>query len=95
MREQRAALLEAFAKDDFDAKQNLPAGGEPGRLRQWAERPIRFLELALPVLDAAQREQLAKRIEEGPPFGRGRGHGPRGHRAHPGRGGPPPKRAPE
>jgi hypothetical protein len=61
-RERHAAALEAFKRDDFDAAK-LPAFNRPPRDRLKAERVVRVLNLALPMLRPEQRVQLAKSIE--------------------------------
>jgi len=78
------AMIDAFAKDDFDAKANLP---EMPTGRMHGPGPARFVEslaIIVPLLDDAQRSTLADRIEQGPPdhMGPGRGYGEkRGHAA--------------
>ena len=61
-RERHLAALEAFKADDFDAAK-LPAFHRPPHDRLRAERVVRVLNLALPMLDPQQRVQLAKSIE--------------------------------
>jgi hypothetical protein len=67
----RDALLDGFVADDFEASKSLP---KPFAIKL---RLVEVLAVALPLLDADQREAAAVTIEQGPP-------GPRGHR------GPPP-----
>lgn len=74
MRAKKKAALAAFATDTFDANAFLP---EKGPRMPFGERMVSMLGAVVPVLDAAQREALATRIEEGPRhFGRGH-HGAR------------------
>jgi hypothetical protein len=61
-RERHLAALEAFKADEFDAAK-LPAFNRPPHDRLRAERVVRVLNLALPMLDPQQRVQLAKSIE--------------------------------
>jgi len=70
------AALEAFKGDKFDAATVLPEHeGKP----PMAEHFIKMLQVVVPILDAEQRAELAKRIEEGPRMGHGGKHGPHGH----------------
>jgi Spy/CpxP family protein refolding chaperone len=61
-RERHLAALEAFKGDGFDAAK-LPAFNRPPRDRLRAERVVRLLNLALPMLKSEQRVNLAKSIE--------------------------------
>lgn len=75
----KAAFLDAFAKDTFDAKTSMPAG--PKRMMKHGPKQFgESLAVVVPLLDAEQREALATQIEEGPRFGdhvrRKRGPGP-------------------
>lgn len=60
-----AALLDAFAGDDFDAASAMPsAAGMP--------KPpsfVKVLKVVVPLLSADQREQLAASLERGGPMG--------------------------
>lgn len=72
------AALEAFKGDKFDAATVLP---EHDGKHPMAERFVKMLQVVVPILDAEQRAELAKRIEEGPRMGRHGGkHGK--HRKH-------------
>lgn len=69
--------LEAFKADKFDAATVLPQheGKHP-----MAEHFVKMLQAVVPILDAEQRAELAKRIEAGPHTGRhGDKHGRHGH----------------
>lgn len=71
------AALEAFKADKFDAATVLP---EHEGKHPMAEHFVKMLQAVVPVLDADQRAELAKRIEEGPRMGRHGGkHGRHGH----------------
>lgn len=71
------AALEAFKADKFDAATVLP---EHEGKHPMAEHFVKMLQAVVPVLDADQRAELAKRIEEGPHMGRHGGkHGRHGH----------------
>jgi Spy/CpxP family protein refolding chaperone len=74
------AALEAFKGDKFDAATVLP---EHDGKHPMADRFVKMLQVVVPILDAEQRAELAKRIEEGPRMGR---HGGKGKRGHDGRG---------
>lgn len=70
------AALEAFKSDKFNAATALPEhDGKP----PMAEHFIKMLQAVVPVLDAEQRAELAKRVEEGPRMGH---HGKRGKHGH-------------
>jgi Spy/CpxP family protein refolding chaperone len=74
------ARLETFASDSFDAKAFVtPPEGAAGGPKQHIERMVKDLAVVVPILEPAQREQLASLLEKGPPMGppHGRG-GPRG-----------------
>ncbi|MCA9622243.1 MAG: Spy/CpxP family protein refolding chaperone [Myxococcales bacterium] len=80
MKEQRKAMLEAFASDSFSAAKSMPA--PPAKAGAPHERFAETLAVVVPLLDETQREALAKRIEEGPmrphgKMGRGMRHGMR------------------
>lgn len=74
------ALLEAFKGDKFDAAAMLPAA--PEMKGNHLETMIKSLEIVVPLLDEAQRNELADRIQKGMDGGK---HGPRGDKK---RGGP-------
>jgi Spy/CpxP family protein refolding chaperone len=79
-RAQMDAALEAFKGDKFDAATVLP---EHEGKNQMAERFVKMLQVVVPILDADQRAELAKRVEEGPHMGRHGGkHGPDGRGHH-------------
>jgi len=61
-RERHLAALEAFKADTFDAAK-LPAFNRPPHDRLRAEKVVRVLNLALPMLSSDQRVNLAKSIE--------------------------------
>ncbi|EYF05693.1 Spy/CpxP family protein refolding chaperone [Chondromyces apiculatus] len=77
----KKAMLDAFAADTFDAKaalSALPAGGGKGEGGREAhlQRMVASLKVVVPLLDEAQRNELADRLERGPMQGgmkRGRG----------------------
>lgn len=69
------AALEAFKGDKFDAAAVLP---EHDGKHPMAERFVKMLEVVVPILDAEQRAELAKRVEEGPRMGRHGKHGKHG-----------------
>ncbi len=70
------AALEAFKADKFDAAAVLP---EHDGKHPMAGHFVKMLQAVVPILDAEQRAELAKRIEEGPRMGRHGGkHGPGG-----------------
>jgi hypothetical protein len=74
------AALEAFKGDKFDAATMLP---ERDGKHPMADRFIKMLQVVVPILDAEQRAELAKRVEEGPRMGRHGGkHGKHGKRGH-------------
>ena len=61
------AMLDAFAKDTFDAKTSVPQ--PPEGARPHGPPQGRFLEtlaVVVPLLEQAQRDELADRIMEGP-----------------------------
>lgn len=66
------AALEAFKADKFDAAAVLP---EHDGKHPMAERFVKMLEVVVPILDAEQRAELAKRVEEGPRMGHHGKHG--------------------
>jgi Spy/CpxP family protein refolding chaperone len=65
MTKAREAMLTAFASDSFDAADVLPEP-PPGAGPQ---RMIEALAVVVPILDQAQREELADRIAKGPQHG--------------------------
>lgn len=73
------AALEAFKGDKFDANAVLP---ERDGKHPMAERFVKMLQAVVPVLDAEQRAELAKRLEEGPRMGHHRGKGKHGRHGH-------------
>ncbi|MDB5215831.1 MAG: hypothetical protein JWO86_3758 [Myxococcaceae bacterium] len=68
MRAAMKAKVETFASDTFDANAFVarPAGA-PGPGPDHADRFAKDLAAVMSVLDAAQREKLAAKIEAGPP----------------------------
>ncbi|WP_437655896.1 Spy/CpxP family protein refolding chaperone [Sorangium sp. So ce1182] len=98
-RAEMRARLETFAGDQFDASAFLPAADAKKGPRAHLDRMVDALGAIVPVLDDAQRQALADRLEKGPAggkLGRGergeRGPGRGGERGGPGRGG---ERGPE
>ncbi len=75
------AALEAFKSDKFDAATVLP---EHDGKHPMAEHFVKMLQAVVPILDADQRAELAKRVEEGPKMGHhGKGkHGKHGKQGH-------------
>lgn len=67
------ALLEAFKGERFDAAALLPEG--PMMKGNHLETMIKSLEVVVPLLDEAQRNELADRIQKGMDGGK---HGPGG-----------------
>lgn len=79
MKARRAAMLEAFASDDFEAASQLPPPRED--MANHHARFIQTLAVVAPLLDADQRAALADRIEQGPKhFGKRGKPGKRGRR---------------
>ena len=70
------AALEAFKADKFDATTALP---EHDGKHPMAEHFVKMLQAVVPILDADQRAELAKRVEEGPKMGH---HGKGKHGKH-------------
>ncbi len=66
------ARLETFAADRFDANAFLPQppAGEKMGPRAHLDRMVGALAAIVPILDEAQRNALAERIEKGPFAGR-------------------------
>ncbi|WP_437589639.1 Spy/CpxP family protein refolding chaperone [Sorangium sp. So ce1000] len=106
-RAEMRARLETFAADRFDANAFLPQppAGEKMGPRAHLGHMVDALAAIVPILDEAQRNALADRIEKGPAAGRpergergfepgGRGFGPggRGPERGPGPGGRGPER---
>lgn len=99
-RAEMRARLETFAADRFDASAFLPQppAGEKMGPRAHLDRMVGALAAIVPILDEAQRNALAERIEKGPAAGRpergerGPGPGMRGpeHGPGPGMRGPGP-----
>ncbi|WP_437983231.1 Spy/CpxP family protein refolding chaperone [Sorangium sp. So ce117] len=85
-RAEMRARLETFAADRFDANAFLPQppAGEKMGPRAHLDRMVGALAAIVPILDEAQRNALAERIEKGPAAGRPergeRGPGPGRHR---------------
>lgn len=63
------AKLQSFKADAFDANAFVtpPEGGPRGPMAGHAEQMAKELSIILSVLDPAQREKLAAKIEQGPP----------------------------
>jgi Spy/CpxP family protein refolding chaperone len=68
-REHMEAFRAAFEADRFDPSAFGP-GGRGAPPPRMGGRMVDVLEAAVPVLDADQREKLARRMEEGPRAGR-------------------------
>ncbi|WP_437278500.1 Spy/CpxP family protein refolding chaperone [Sorangium sp. So ce375] len=96
-RAEMRARLETFAADRFDANTFLPQprAGEKTGPRAHLDHMVDALAAIVPILDEAQRNALAERIEKGPAAGRtergehgpgpgGRGLGPGGRGFGPG-----------
>ncbi len=68
-RAQMRARLEGFAADSFDARAFVapPSDGPGFGPKEHHERMLNDLAVVVPILDAAQREALASRLEQGPP----------------------------
>ena len=84
--EEMKKLLASFAEDSFDAKAALGAMAPMAEPREHVEGMVELVQALVPVLDATQRETLAKNIEAGPlepMHGKGPMHG---KNAGPGRG---------
>jgi Spy/CpxP family protein refolding chaperone len=75
MKAERKARLASFASDSFDAKQFTTPPEDAPAMKHPGERMVRALAVVVPLLDAAQREKLAQRIEQGPGH-RGDHHAP-------------------
>jgi hypothetical protein len=79
MRAERKARLESFVGENFDARAFVAppkdAKEHPG-LKEHGARMHRMLAVVVPLLDSAQREKLAQRIESGPAFPPPGHHGP-------------------
>ena len=73
MKKERDAKLQTFKGDAFDAASFVapPAdaqkGGPPSAPSSHGARMAKDLQVIVSVLDAAQREKLAQKIEQGPP----------------------------
>jgi Spy/CpxP family protein refolding chaperone len=69
MRADRAAKLQSFASESFDSTAFLapPAGAPALAPKEHVDHMAKDLAIVVPLLDANQREQLAQRIEAGPP----------------------------
>jgi Spy/CpxP family protein refolding chaperone len=73
MHEQLEAALDAFVSDKFDAASFVPTTGKDRG--DHAEKLVKVLATVAPLLDQAQRAQLADNLAKGP---MGMGHGKRG-----------------
>lgn len=71
------AKLESFASDSFDANAFLPTPPKDAP-RGHIEGMVRWLSVVVPVLDEAQRNTLADKLEEGPGAGMHERGGKRG-----------------
>jgi Spy/CpxP family protein refolding chaperone len=71
------ALLEAFKGDKFDALALMPS--PPAMKGDHLETMIKSLKVVVPLLDEAQRNELADRVEKGMEM-KGK-HGPRGQKS--------------
>lgn len=71
------AKLESFANDSFDANAFLPAPPKDAP-RGHVDGMVRWLSVVVPVLDEAQRNTLADKLEEGPGAGMHERGGKRG-----------------
>ncbi|AGP41973.1 hypothetical protein SCE1572_50255 [Sorangium cellulosum So0157-2] len=69
-RAEMRARLEAFAADRFDASALLSAADAKVGPRAHLDRMVDALAAIVPVLDEAQRNALADRLEQGPAAGR-------------------------
>lgn len=65
--EARKALLTAFATDTFDATKLVASAEVAERAHRQAEGHVEQLRVLMGVLEPAQREKLAARVEQGPP----------------------------
>lgn len=74
-------MLAAFAKDGFDANQMKPPVDLSQKAREHAEARVKHLEALVGILEPAQREKLATKVESGPmgPMGK---MGPMGRHKH-------------
>jgi hypothetical protein len=77
MKDRMQEKLETFAASSFDASAFVAPPADAPTPRAHIERFARAMAAVAPLLDADQREELADRLEQGPPA-KGR-HG-RGHR---------------
>jgi Spy/CpxP family protein refolding chaperone len=64
MRSRMEAMVAAFPKDSFDAAHHLPEKADLHRGK--LENLVKALAVAVPMLDEAQRAQLADELEKGP-----------------------------
>jgi Spy/CpxP family protein refolding chaperone len=78
VKERKAAMLEAFAKDSFEASAVLPASGPD--FAAGKRHFIEVLAVVVPLLDESQRAELAERIEHGPKHMKKGKRGPMGDR---------------
>jgi len=85
-RAEMRARLETFAEDRFDANAFVSAAGARKGAAAHLDRMIDALAAIVPILDEAQRNALADRLEKGPPAGKHR-RGRRGHAHGPWHGG--------
>lgn len=82
MKKDREAKLQSFKNDEFDATAFVapPVNADAAAHKQsHAARMAEQLSVVVSVLDAAQREKLAQKIEQGPPAR------PQGHMGRPAR----------
>lgn len=77
---QRAAMLDAFVQDSFDAAKFIGPSENAGKFREFALARADFVKKASKVLTEDQRAKLVERLNEAPRFGaKGRPHlGPPG-----------------
>jgi uncharacterized membrane protein len=61
MRAKGKAMLEAFAKDRFDAATLVPEHGHSPRAK--LERVVQGVKAVVPILDESQRAKLADNLE--------------------------------
>ncbi len=68
MKKDMDAKLQSFKSDSFDANAFVaPPANAPKPPAGMADHMAKELQIIVSVLDASQREELAKRIEQGPP----------------------------
>ena len=76
IRERHRALIDAFARDDFDAQSSLAGTGSA--LEGQPARMIAAMKVVLPLLEEGQRAELADRLERGSAYRGGKDKAPRG-----------------